>query len=65
MSGYIKIFKESGLIVDIQVYGKKPDEIDKKYRKSLNVMRAIAGKEWGVEKTGLLMIYKAMIYICV
>lgn len=40
---------------------KHIEEIDKKCRRVLNVMRAIAGKEWGAERDSMITIYQALI----
>lgn len=53
---YLGVWFDSGYRWEKQI-----DEIDKKCRKCLNVMRAIAGKEWGAERSTLMMIYQGLI----
>jgi len=58
----VKTFKYLGMWLDGRYTWKKHiEEIDKKCRRILNVMRAIAGKEWGAERDSMLTIYQALI----
>ena len=58
----VKSFKYLGMWLDGRYTWKKHiEEIDKKCRRVLNVMRAIAGKEWGAERDSMITIYQALI----
>ena len=51
-----------GIILDEKMSVKaQTTAVEIRCRKSLNVMRAIAGKSWGASKTCLLKIYRATI----
>ncbi|XDV19448.1 hypothetical protein PO909_024918 [Leuciscus waleckii] len=58
----VKSFKYLGMWLDGRyTWNKHIEEIDKKCRRVLNVMRAIAGKEWGAERDSMITIYQALI----